>query len=368
MSMVLKSSLTAVLAAIFLALCPAARAAEAKAPASLQEQLQVLSSALVESFNTGDWEMLELVADGVKAAGLKGPDLEVFVLTSERDAAFRSDPMMGMWPDRNRILVWGLAFRAKLGGEKALAALREKALAKLTPVEQPKPAKGGVFNPEEYKAWSKYQAELAARNTALLALALLGDKDAGAPAWEALQKTDPGAGLGWAGVTASGLVLAVLAAEGEAGWKKLAGFCSPAEGDGAEFGRRVTVLASLAALANTDRPASHAQAFKVEGKLAKTLPADAGATLRAAFVKLAEKLPEAETANFSILFAAGAIPGLTGDEAALQALKSLKGRCKTGAAGQWDKAIDRIISPPPAKQPAAGGPAKPDPVPQKETF
>jgi hypothetical protein len=308
--------------------------------------------------------MLELVADGVKAAGLKGPDLEVFALTSERDAALNT--AMGMWPDKNRILVWGLAFRAKLGGEKALAALREKALAKLTPVEQPKPAKGGVFNPEEYKAWSKYQADLAVRNTALLALALLGNKDAGSTAWETLLKAEPGAG-GW-GLTASPLVLAVLAAEGEAGWKKLAGFCSPAEGDGAEFGRRVTVLASLAALANTDRPASHAQAFKVEGKLAKTLPADAGATLRAAFVKLAEKLPEAETANFSILFAAGAIPGLTGDEAALQALKSLKGRCKTGAAGQWDKAIDRIISPPPAKQPAAGGPAKPDPVPQKETF
>jgi short-subunit dehydrogenase len=66
--------------------------------------------------------MLEMVADGVKAAGLKGADQEVFVLTGERDAAMGVGATMGMWTDKNRVLTWGLALRAKLGGEKPLAA------------------------------------------------------------------------------------------------------------------------------------------------------------------------------------------------------------------------------------------------------
>jgi hypothetical protein len=349
---------------------PAAPAAPAavKAPASLEEQLQVLNSALVESFNSGDWEMLELVADGVKAAGLKGSDLEVFALTGERDA-FASNPAMGMWPDKNRILVWGLAFRAKLGGAPALAALRAKALAKLTPVEQPKPT-GGAFNPasEEWKSWNKYQAELAVRNTALLALGLLGDKDAGSAAWAALQQVPGNPGWGVAGTGAASLVMAVLAADGEAGWKKLLGFCSSPEGDAAEFDRRVAVLSALTGLAGGGGPAGRSQAFKVEGKLAKTLPADAPAALRAGFVKLAEKLPEGDAPNFGILYAARTLPGLAEDAAALQALKGLKGRAKGNAAKSWDRMIDGIVNPP-AKQPAAVPPAtKPDPGTQKETF
>jgi hypothetical protein len=230
-------------------------------------------------------------------------------------------------------------------------------MATLTPVEQPKP-KGGVFNPssEEWKAWQKYQADSVIKTTALLALALLGDKDAGTAAWEALQKTDGGGGRwGWGGMGRSPLVMAVLAADGEAGWKKLVDFCDSQEGDGTEFGRRVGVLGALAGVANTERPGTRAQAFRVEGKLAKTLPADAGATLRAAFVKMAEKLPDSETANFGVLYAAGALPGLAGDEAALAALKGLKGRCKTNAASHWDRMIDHIVNPPQPKQPAAGG-------------
>jgi len=344
---------------------PAAPAA-AKAPASLEDQLKVLSSALVESFNTGDWEMLELVADGVKAAGLKGPDLEVFALTSERDAALGTGAGMGMWPDRNRILVWGLAFRAKLGSAQALTSLREKSQVKLTPVEYPKAGAGGVLNQEEYKAWSKYQAELGARNTALLALALLGEKDAGTTAWDIFQKSDAG-GTMWGGMGPSPLVMAVLAAEGAAGWKQLSDYCSTPEGEKDEFGRRVSVLSSLASLANVDRPGNRSQVFRVEGKLAKTLPADAAATLRASFIKLAEKVPQGDSPNFSILFAAQSLPGLPDDAAALAALKGLKGRATGRSAGHWDKMIDRIINPPTAKAPAATTPGV-GPGPQKETF
>jgi hypothetical protein len=201
-----------------------------------------------------------------------------------------------------------------------------------------------------------------------LALALLGDKDAGSAAWEALQTSPNNPGWGMAGMSVSPLVMAVLAADGEAGWKKTVGFCSSPEGDAAAFDRRVAVLSALASLAGAGGPANRSQAFKVEGKLAKTLPADAPAALRAGFVKLAEKLPEADAPNFGILYAAQALPGLTDDAAALQALKGLKGRAKGNAARHWDSMIDRIVNPP-AKQPAAAPPAtKTDPGTQKETF
>ncbi len=161
------------------------------------------------------------------------------------------------------------------------------------------------------------------------------------------------------GHAASTLVMTILAADGEAGWKKLAGFCTP-NGDGAAlFGRRLAVLSSLSGLVGIDRPMNRAAAFRLEGKLAKTLPADAGATLRAAFVRLTEKLPEAETANFGIIYAAQTLPGLAGDEQALGALKGLKGRCKGGAARQWDVMIDNIVSPPKPRQPATGAPQPP---------
>jgi len=355
------SVLAAILAAFIAAGVPAACAGEgqdAKAPASLEEQMQALSSALAESFNGGDWDMLELAAGGAKAAGLKGQDLEVFALRSERDAALAG------FGAKNRIILWGLAFRAKLGDERAAAALRTKALARIEPAKMPQAGGGGGAS--DWAAWQKYQGELTDRANALLALGLLGDKDAGRTAWEALQAAEPSA---WSYVPT--LTQAVLAADKDEGWKKLFGLCAD---EAADFARRTAVFGALAGLAGGDRPGNRGQAFRVEGRLAKLLPADAAKELRATFVRLAGKFPEgAESFKCGgLTTGAGVLPGFAEDQAAMDALKGLKGRVKGQPGRSWDMMIDGVLRN--LGQPVAGvaKPAQPvNPAPQpgpKETF
>jgi hypothetical protein len=322
-------------------------AAEAKAPETLETQLKVLNAALAESFGTGDWEMLEMVAEGVKAAGLEGSDLEIFALTAERDAALRPTPI------KLTIVAWGLAFRARMGSKPAEAALHERAFAVLTPVERPKAGTG-----DAWKAYQKYQVKIYERQEALLALALLGEKKAAAAAWEMIRENKTGSrGLAGRGPTGRKLVMAVLAADGEDGWKKLVGFCSFEEGNGAPFDARAGVLSSLAGLTGTGGAGSRSGAFRVEGKIAKALPADAPATLRSAFVKMTGKIPAEGRPPYGLVYAAGSIPGFKEDAAAVEALKGLKGKYKGHAARSWDYAIDRIVKPDarPTQKPATGG-------------
>jgi hypothetical protein len=340
------------LAAVLAAGAPS-RAAEAgavKAPATLEDQLKVLNGALVESFATADWEMLEMVAKGAKAAGLKGRDLEIFALSAERDAALKTAP------SKVTIITWGLAFRTLLGSEVASKVLRDKAFATLTPVERPKP--GGAANVKAWQPYRQYQAKLYEQREALMALALLGEKRAGAVAWESILKGKTDAsGLAGRGAGHRQLVIAVLAAEGEAGWKKLVGFCSFEEGNGAPFGIRVGVLRALAGFAAGERPGSRSVVFRVDGRISKTLPADAPALLRAAFVKMAGKIPAEGNPPYGIIYAAGSLPGFKEDAAAVEALKGLKGKYKGHAARSWDYGIDRIVKPDakPAQKPASGG-------------
>ncbi len=328
----------------------AAETGAVKAPATLEDQLKVLNGALVESFTTADWEMLEMVARGVKAAGLKGSDLEIFALTAERDAALK------IAHSKVTLITWGLAFRTLLGNEAASKVLRDKAFATLTPVERPKP--GAAADVKAWQPYRQYQAKLHEQREALMALALLGEKKAGEVAWESIQKgkTDAG-GFAGRGAGHRQLAIAVLAAEGEAGWKKLVGFCAFEEGNGAPFGIRVGVLSSLAGLTGRDRPGNHSAAFKVDERIFKTLPADAPAALRAAFVKMAGKIPAEGNPPYAMIYAAGSLPGFKDDPAAVEALKGLKGKYKGHVGRSWDYGIDRIMKPDakPGQKPATGG-------------
>jgi hypothetical protein len=165
------------------------------------------------------------------------------------------------------------------------------------------------------------------------------------------------------------LIMAVLAAEREAGWKKLVEFCSFEGGNGTPPAARVGALNSLAMLvrAGLDRPANRSAAFRLEAKLAGTLPADAAAALRSAFVKMAGKLPEGGDPQMGLLYAARSLPGFREDPAAVEALKGLKGRYPGSKyAKQWDSGIDWTLrAPAKPTQVKATDPEKPKNV---ETF
>lgn len=312
---------------------------------SLADQLKVLNGALVESFTTRDWEMLELVAGGVKAAGLKGADVEMFVLRAERDAAFKSARARGT------ILSWGLAFRAKLGSKDARATLRKAAFSEPEPVESPGRKK--LSREESLKAWAayrKYTARRAEADAALLALAMLGEKDVKAPALERIRAKG-------APRNVRVLVFAALAADAEASWKELVKTCSTRNGGAVPFSTRTSILSTLAGLAGKDKTGKHSAGFRIEGSLAKKVPADSAAQLRKAFISLISDAQAGTRDSWTLLWAARAIPGLKEDAAAMTALKALGGKMTGHAAKSWNTSLERFLG----KKPTNGA----DVVPEK---
>ncbi len=298
---------------------------------SLADQLKVLNGALAESFTTRDWRMMEMVARGVKAAGLEGADLEIFTLRAERDAAFKSARARGT------IISWGRAFRAKLGNKDARAALRKAALSEPAPVENPAGKK--LSREESMKAWAayrKYTAGLAEADAALLALAMLGEKDAKEPALKRIRAKG-------APRNVQVLVFAALAADAEASWKELVKTCSAKNGGEVAFSTRTSILSALAGLASKDKTGKRSVEFRIEGDLAKKIPADSAPQLRKAFMSLISDAKEGTRDSWTLLWAARAIPGMKEDAAAVAALKTLGGKMKGHAAKSWNTNLERFL-------------------------
>jgi hypothetical protein len=318
-----------------LAASPAAAAEKAlKAPkaASLEEQLQFLRTSLTESFRTRDWKMMEMVVEGLKAAGVKGADAEIFVLRAERDAALQGRIASSV------ILSWGLACRVRLGDKRALAALRRMALQKPTAVANPAGKK--LPREEASKAWAAYRqytARLREMDSALLALAMLGEKDASATALKRIRSAGGKTG------DIRALTAAALAGEENANWKALVETCSFKDGSTASFSTRARLLSTLASMISKDQPGKRSAAFRIDGALTRSAPADAGEQLRKAFIALAARATEDRRGPWTLLRTAGTIPGFKEDAAAVAALKGLGSKMTGHVAKSWNAQIKRLL-------------------------
>jgi len=290
-------------AAAWPALCAAmlfivapAPGAEAPKLVSLEKQIEYLQDALTEAMVTRDWKMLEMVADGLKAAGLRDLALEVVVLRAERDAAFGARCTAG------QVITWGLSCLAKAGDPKALEALRALAKADLPPATPPDVALWRKDAAAANAALKVYQASFAAlekHDEALLCLALLKEPGVAPRALEgmAVKRASQwgGGGVAWGGGGARGdaLLEAVLFAEPQEAWGKLIGVLNQ-EGEKASFDAQVRILQGVIALLPKNRArwaAGGKEGFSVDALAAELLPKDADEQLLKPYTSLLKRAP-----------------------------------------------------------------------------
>ena len=332
------------------ALC--AEAPKPAEPATLEKQIEYLQDALTEAMVTRDWKMLEMVADGLKAAGLRDLGLEVVVLRGERDAAFGARCTAG------QVITWGLCCRAKAGDAKALEALRALAKADLAPVTMPDAGlwrkDAGAAN-AAMKAYQVSFTALEKRDEAVLCLALLKEPGVLPRALECMTAKRPtqhgwGGGVAWGGARGDSLIEAVLLADPQGGWNKLSELVNQ-EGEKASFDAQVRILQGVMGLLPKNRArwvAGGKEAFSVDALAAELLPKDADEQLLKPYASLLKRCPP-DGVNMtlnSVLYLAYSLPKQEAGSEILVALEGLKAKI---AANEPNKAylvqmIDGILA------------------------
>ncbi|MCZ7643906.1 MAG: hypothetical protein M5U26_01255 [Planctomycetota bacterium] len=323
--------------------CSAAIAAEpapAAAEPTFEAQLETLQGAFAEAVRTRDWTMLELAAEGFKAAGLKGVELELACTRAERDAAL---PAYGQYGHsaftRATVLTWGLCARVLAGHDDSRAELRAWAARELTPVPpadyklwQKEPAAYASAN----KAYAEYQGAADLRDNALLALARLGEPGVLERACACLRQIEaPAAKQQWGGFSGGynqvhPLVLAVLFADPREGWTKLMEIVNR-DGEEAAAGAQRQILGSLLTLSSKNGAWGMApREFTLEKDLSEKLPTDAGAQLAGSFAAMLKRWQPAEGAGYdytlqSLLYQGYMLPREPEQKELLAALEELKG-------------------------------------------
>jgi hypothetical protein len=315
-------------------LCAAFHSVAEEPPADPKtpEQFQ---AGFAQAVATRNWQLLEKVADGLKATGLRGAELEVVVLRGERDAALSARGSAG------QVITWGLACRAKSGDAQALEALRE--LSKTNPPASSMPD-GELWRRDQaaahaaLKAFQDANVTIEKRDEALLCLALLKEPNlyprileclttsrAAAPIWVAMapQKCDP-------------LVLAALLADPQAGWGKLLEFLSRQDAEAPAKGQ-LRVLLALTGLLPKNRVVWGQQpkdALVLDGQAYALLPKDTETQLLKPFASFLNRCPmdgEIWMPLTSLLNMARSLPKQGAGSELVQALEALKTKLAGGA-------------------------------------
>jgi hypothetical protein len=300
---------------------PAAeRVGAASAPATLEGQLEELKEALVESFETGDWQMLELVSEGLRKAGLAGPDLEIFALSAERDAALR-----GSVAARHLIRPWGLACRALGGNGEARERLVELATAEVIVPPVPRTYRGkhqraiGARHATQRRASDRRQARLAA--------ALIGEKGMSALA---LKEITP-AKISGHSTPLREAVLTVLAEEKAGGLRTLIRIACDKTGESGGWARGCSILGQLTTVMASRITYMGGFQMKVEGFLAGRMPAGLDAELLTAFKDLMAAMPKDAGTYWPRVVSIGrSMPGLKDDPKVVAALRKYFDGLKPG--------------------------------------
>lgn len=338
----MKTSFVRMPAAMLLAvllLTPATRGwAGDPEPETLEKQIEYLRENMAEAIRSRDWKLLELVAKGFKATGLKDDKLEIEMLRAERDAALSERG--GMYGGRHAI-AWGLSCRAMIYGGSAMNELRELAKSNPAPAKEPEIATA-QNDPEGYKAAQKayldYIAFAEDRNRAVFCLAMMREPGIEQRAFECLRQTPPASvrsamrGLGGA---SHDLILAALVSDPKAAWPRL---CALLETQDASFtfNHKIELLQGMNGIFNWPRVG--AGLYSIEGDLLNGLPEDARDQLVAPFAALVkEYTPQPDLAFDPAANTLGYVGyGMTSKahpEEVLKALDELKGKLK-GPTGQ----------------------------------
>ena len=275
------------LAALCLLTAPLALAGGESAPhlTSLEAQVDYLVKALSDSLRTMDWKMAVMTADGFKAAGLTGKDLEIAILRAERDAALQNT-FGATLPQQ--IAVLGQAIRVKVGDAAAHETLKHWAFAEL-PVVAPPDYKLAATKSAEFiaaqRAFQEYLQAASRKDMALLGLALLNEPGVAEKAVAALKTVDPASRQN--SFNATPLILAALLPDPKAGIKTLIEFCSD---DKAPFGVQSSVVAAAIQLApNPKGYKAPDAAFSVQGEVQAQLPVDMLGQLSKPYVGLLKR-------------------------------------------------------------------------------
>ena len=347
----LNAKISAVLLAVLCVGAPNVRAQDAKAPqlSSLEQQIDYVVGALSESLRSMDYKMICMAADGFKAAGLTGKDLEIAVLRAERDAALSGGFMMG--GNNAQIPVLGQVARGKAGDAKAVETLRGWAFTELTPVKAPdfsqfkdKPAE--VLAAQ--KASQEYAQNVQRKQYAFLGLALLKEPGIAEKAIAALRsaaESNQGVPVMGGGRTDI-LALAALTADPKAGIKGLIDLCSD---DKAPIQAQVAAIGMLTRLAPGTKSNKGADApFSLEGDVSAELPQDTLAQCSKVYVAVMKrwtpdpKQPNDPSINQLIQTGYG-FPAKTIDADGIAAILAARDRI-TGPSAQWLKPqVDQVL-------------------------
>ncbi len=272
-----------------------AMSAEPEAPAkalpnTLDEQIKYLEGALGESLRTRDLAMLEMAVKGFKAAKLVDKDLELSMLRAERDAAWGTTQQYAVVQAPSASMeAWGLMARAKLGNDQALQTLRKMA-GDLPPAPEALPVMNQV-PAAEYRAkliaQTEYAGKVRQRGHAIFALALLKEPGIQEKALAGIQsKTVVDQQAMMYGGGADPLILAVLEADAESGFKKLIAYCSDEK---YALKDQAGVLGELSGMMTGGGYLGAEEKFSITYDIRQHLPKDAQTQLVAPYVSLLKR-------------------------------------------------------------------------------
>jgi hypothetical protein len=340
-------------------------------PEHSQEQVRRLQDLFIEAVSTRDWKKLEATAEGLKATGLQGADLEVIVLRGERDAAFSGRCLSG------QVITWGLSCRVLAGDPKAQDTLRELAREDPAPAAMPNQELWAKDREAAAAAMKEYHAGLKAlgqRDEALLCLALLKEPgvSARAQACLAAHRTAHGA---WYGMGRSDtLIMAVLLGSPEDGWERLSAMLT---GEGKPEAQ-LRVLQGMMSLLPSNRARwvrDGKEPVSVDAQVSELLPKEAEEQLLKAYAAMLGRYP-VDAANVmsinGVLMLAYTLPKQDAGSEIVKAVEALKERIgennpdRVNVLRMIDAALGRLKGEVPVWPPA--GPGKMEPPKAQADF
>ncbi|HLX60336.1 MAG TPA: hypothetical protein VKX17_03545 [Planctomycetota bacterium] len=348
-------------------------------PKSLDDQLKYLEGALAESLRTRDLAMLDMTVKGFKAAKLSPPELELFVLRAERNAAWsNAAPGYLQSTPVPCLEAWGQLARAKLGDDRALPALRQMS-ADLPPVPAPVPALGKIPAPEYVaakKAVDDYASRAARRQYAILALALLNEPGIADKALAALPTKEDNGSQGvstWLyGRDVSPEMLAVLAADPQNGLDRLAARLSDPKIAVKEQAYELYELYKLAFNSGGGAP-SPDESFSAMSEIRRKLPKETPAKLIAAYTSILKRYSVDTKQSYDpvvqllMTFGSG-IPPKSMPPEGIAAVEEFAAKMPKESSARYRQMFDNLLrrqGKEPAPQPKPSTPVKPPKAPDE---